>query len=144
MVTVTELKRADAKTLKDVRHLITELRRNPKEHRGSLAELRSIVKDTHSLMFVAKDGANIVGMATLYLLTKVGKHIGYIEDVVVDSRYRGQGLGEKLMRAAIAAARKKKLVNIYLTSHPGRAAANSLYTKLGFEVVETNPYRLRL
>jgi ribosomal protein S18 acetylase RimI-like enzyme len=144
MVTITELKRADARTLKDIIHLISELRRNPAEHKGSPADLRDIISNKKAIMVVAKDGTHIVGMATLYLIPKVGKRVGYVEDVVVDSRYRGQGLGEKLMHALIAAARKKKLVRIFLTSHHGREAAHNLYRKLGFETWETNPFRLKL
>lgn len=144
MLTVTELKRADTKALKEIRHLLAELRSDSSEHKGSLADLRNLVGDKKAALLVVKDGTRIVGMATLYCLTKVGKRIGYVEDVVVGSAYRGQGLGEKLMRSVIAAGRKKKLKNLFLTSRPSRAAANKLYAKLGFEIVETNPYKLTL
>jgi len=92
---------------------------------------------------VAKDDGKIVGMATLYVMPKVGKRVGCVEDVVVGKEYRGQGLGEKLMRSIIAEARKKKVGSLFLTSASDRAAANVLYKKLGFEIVETNPYKLR-
>jgi ribosomal protein S18 acetylase RimI-like enzyme len=143
MITITTLKQATKGELKDVIHLITELRRNPAEHKGSLADLRDIVADKKATMVVAKDGAHIIGMATLYVIVKVGKRFGCVEDVVVDSRYRGQGLGKKLMSALIAAGRKKKLAYLFLTSHAGRGAANNLYPKLGFELVDTNPYKLK-
>ena len=144
MINITELKKADTKALKEIRHLITELRRNPAEHKGTLSDLRDIVKDKKSIMVVAKDGKEVIGMATLYTKIKVGKHVGDVEDVVVDSRYRGQGLGKKLMLALIAIAKKKGLASLSLTSHGARGAANNLYQKLGFELVETNPYKLRL
>ena len=144
MVEIKQLTKASEEALKDIVHLISELRRNPEEHTGSISDLQDIIGDKNVTMMVAKDGTNIVGMATLYMLVKVGKHVGYVEDVVVDSRYRGQGLGAKLMQSLVAAARDKKLNALFLTSNAKREAANNLYTKLGFEIVETNPYKLRL
>lgn len=144
MVTIERLTQANAAALEDMLGLIAQLRRNPAEHRGSLFDVRDIATHERSVCVVAKDGPRIVGMATLYVLVKVGKRVGYIEDVVVDERHRGQGLGKKLMEALIAAARKEKLHSLFLTSNPARAAANELYHALGFEIVDTNPYKLDL
>ncbi len=144
MIRIVPLKKVSKGVLRDLVGLVSELRRNPAEHRGTLADLKRVVTNKHAVMMVAQDGARIAGMGTLYCIGKIGKRVGYVEDVVVSGEYRGQGLGEKIMRALIAAARKNKLQDIFLTTHKGRAAANNLYTKLGFELVDTNPYKLRL
>ena len=143
MVEIVQLKTAKKGNLTDIIHLLSELRRNPAEHTGTLSDLRDIVGNKKAVMMVARDGTHIVGMATLYVVVKVGKHVGFVEDVVVDSRYRGQGIGKNLMHALVALARKKKLVYLFLTSHDKRGAANKLYQTLGFELVDTNPYRLK-
>lgn len=144
MIRVAPLKTVSETQLKDFIHLVSELRRNTDEHVGSLSDLEDIVNNKHAVMVVAQDDDAIIGMATLYIVVKVGKRVGYVEDVVVDSRYRGQGLGKKIMEEIIAEARNRKLTDLFLTSNAARDAANNLYQKLGFEVVETNPYKLRL
>ena len=55
---------------------------------------------------------------------------------------RGEGIGEQLTEAAIAEARRRGARTIDLTSRPSREAANALYQKMGFELRETNVYRL--
>jgi|SRR3989344_9187211 len=144
MIRIAPLKTVSEAQLKDFIHLVSELRRNTDEHVGSLSDLEDIVNNKHAVMVVAQDDEAIIGMATLYIIVKVGKYVGYVEDVVVDSRYRGQGLGKKIMEAIVAEARNRKLTYLFLTSNAARDAANNLYQKLGFEIVETNPYKLRL
>lgn len=144
MIRITQHKTVSKSALKELVHLVTELRRDTSEHRGSVSDLKNIVTNKNAALVVAKDNAHIVGMGTLYIVGKIGKRVGYIEDVVVSSNYRGQGLGEKIMRALIVVARKNKLGTLFLTSHANRPAANNLYMKLGFEIVETNPYKLKL
>ena len=95
-------------------------------------------------MIVAQEGKRIVGVGSLYTILNLGRKRGEVEDVVVDSAYRGQGLGEKIMRALIRSARKQRLVSLHLTSRSARVAANKLYQKLGFVRKETNVYRLKL
>ena len=64
-----------------------------------------------------------------------------VEDVVVDSKLRGKGAGQKLMDAALQKAQEFGCDNINLTSSPDREAANALYKKLGYQIRETNVYR---
>lgn len=143
-VKIVQLKKADMAAVRDLNHLLTQLRENPSEHAGSLSDLRNIVNDENVRMIVAKDGKRVVGTGTLYVLLKLGKKSGSIEDVVVDSAYRGRGLGEKIALKLIDSARKSKVNTLHLTSRPSRVPANALYRKLGFKLNKTNPYILRL
>jgi len=68
----------------------------------------------------------------------------WIEDVAVDEAARGEGIGEALSRAAVDHARAHGARTIELTSRPAREVANRLYRKLGFEIRNTNVYRLVL
>jgi phosphinothricin acetyltransferase len=70
--------------------------------------------------------------------------IGTIEDVVVSSDYRGQGLGRKLMENLINIARKEKLISLNLTSSPKRVAARNLYQSLGFNLSDTGIFWMKL
>ena len=67
-----------------------------------------------------------------------------IEEVVVQEAARGRGVGEALMINAIERVRALGAEAVVLTSHPSRLAANRLYQKLGFEIRDTNVYRLRV
>jgi ribosomal protein S18 acetylase RimI-like enzyme len=106
-------------------------------------ELDALVHSESSTLFIARDAASggIVGMATLVLYRVATGLRGYIEDVVVDSTARGQGIGESLTHACLNAAKKAGAPQVGLTSHPGRVAANVLYKKMGFEQRNTNVYR---
>jgi len=65
----------------------------------------------------------------------------FIEDVVVDGRVRGQGVGAALTKRALELAVSRGARTVELTSRPHRVAANALYRKLGFEPRDTNVYR---
>ena len=144
MVTVSKLTTATEGNLEDLQRLIQQLREDPAEHTVPLTDLQDVISNKYADLIVAKDGERIVGMATLYVIHKLGKRTGYVEDVVVDEKYRGQKIGEQVLRFLIDTARQKQIRTLFLTSRPEREAANKLYQKLGFEVKKTNPYRLKL
>lgn len=144
MITVSVLTKASKEVLQDLNRLMAQLRPGQPVRRGSLSELAEIIGNKHTAVVVAKEGSRIIGAATLFIIQKVGRRTGHVEDVVVDQGYRGQGVGEKVMRKLIAVARAKKLHSIALTSRPERVAGNKLYQKLGFARKETNVYRLKL
>jgi GNAT superfamily N-acetyltransferase len=67
-----------------------------------------------------------------------------IEDVVVDQAARGHGVGEALVKACIEVARTRGAGIVELQSARSREAANRLYPRLGFELRDSNVYRLNL
>jgi ribosomal protein S18 acetylase RimI-like enzyme len=68
---------------------------------------------------------------------------GYIEDVVVDEKWRGHGIGEALTQACLGFAQQAGCPQVMLTCNPGRTAANRLYQRMGFEPRTTNLYRFK-
>ena len=86
-------------------------------------------------------GGDIVGTLTLVLFRIPTAQRAWIEDVVVDEAARGAGVGEALTLAALERAADAGARTVDLTSRPSREAANRLYTRLGFELRETNVYR---
>lgn len=141
---IVQLKEASEGAVNDISILLSQLRENAEEHTTTLSELSDIVKDHNTVCIVAQDGSRIVGMGMFYILQKFGKRIAHVEDVVVHSDFRGQGLGKSIMEAVIATARERGVRTLNLTSRPAREAANQLYQKLGFERKETNVYRLKV
>lgn len=110
----------------------------------TMAELQEIVSDSATVVFVARDGGVIVGLLTLAMFRIPTGMRAWIEDVVVDGRARGKGVGEALNRAALATARQRGAKTVDLTSRPSREAANRLYQRIGFVRRDTNVYRYEL
>ena len=105
--------------------------------------LGRLVKDEDLYLFVTEADGQLAGMLTLTFCETLSRRKYWIEDVIVNSSFRGQGLGRSLVRAAIDFARKKEgLPTIYLTSNPSRISARSLYMSEGFEEYETGVFRL--
>jgi ribosomal protein S18 acetylase RimI-like enzyme len=95
-------------------------------------------------LIVARVDGKIVGMLTLITFPTVTRTRAHVEDVVVDAAARGHGVGSALLREAERLAREAGAQWVDLTSRPAREAANRLYRSYGFELRETNAYRLRL
>jgi GNAT superfamily N-acetyltransferase len=55
-----------------------------------------------------------------------------VESVRVDGKYRGQGIGEGMMRWAIERAKEKGCVSMQLTTNLERTDAHRFYERLGF------------
>ena len=107
-------------------------------------ELRSMVDNPETVLFVARVDGAIVGSLTLAFYRIPTGLKAWIEDVVVAEAARGRGVGDALNRAAIDEARNRGAKNVSLTSRPSREAANRLYQRLGFEPYDTNLYRFTL
>jgi ribosomal protein S18 acetylase RimI-like enzyme len=93
-------------------------------------------------LLAARVGGRVVGTLTLVTFPTPTRRRAIIEDVVVDSAARGHGVGSALLREAERLAREAGVPWIDLTSRPVREAANRLYRSYGFELRETNAYRL--
>ena len=104
---------------------------------------RQLIDSENShLFFLMKEG-QIAGMLTvgIYYSPTGGK--AWIEDVVVDKAFRGQGLSKQLVTHAIEFTQSKQIPLLMLTSNPKRIAANKLYQDMGFGRKETNVYRMK-
>ncbi len=106
------------------------------------SDIGEVLDSESTFLLLARSDANeIVGMLTLALLRIPTGVRAWIEDVVVDERARGAGIGSALVSEALAIARAQGARTVDLTSRPDRVAANRLYERLGFARRETNVYR---
>jgi ribosomal protein S18 acetylase RimI-like enzyme len=111
----------------------------------SRGDLETMVKAEATKIFIARHarfGNEIIGTLTLILYQIPTGKRARIEDVIVDERARGLGIGEALTRRALEQAFASGAANVELTSNPAREAANRLYRRLGFTLRHTNVYRL--
>ena len=88
-----------------------------------------------ALLAVALNLINLYITPTI--LSAVERH------VEVDSAVRGRSLGRRLVEFAIERAQEMG-GTLMLTSKPARVAANALYRSAGFEIKETNVYKMNL
>ncbi len=107
-------------------------------------ELDEVSKNSRLLLARTKNEDQVIGMATLVIIVILSGRFGRIEDVVVHDEYRGQGIGKSLIGKLIAEAKSLGLKRIDLNSRPTRIEANKMYQSLGFSLVGTNLYRLKL
>lgn len=89
----------------------------------------------HELIVAALD-EEVVGALQLMFLPSLSYQGGLraqVESVRVDAKYRGQGIGSKMMMWAIERAKPRDAHVVQLTTHRSREDAHRFYEKLGFE-----------
>jgi len=107
--------------------------------------LDRIAKSEASTLLIARDANGaIVGSMTLAMFDIPTGRRAWVEDVVVDTAARGQGVGQLLNERALAIAAEAGAKTVDLTSRPSREAANRLYQRIGFVARDTNVYRYQI
>jgi ribosomal protein S18 acetylase RimI-like enzyme len=101
-----------------------------KQDRG----LRLLLESEDAVAFVAEEEARVIGMATLQILisTAEGGRVGLIEDVVVDTGYRGRGVGNTLLSHLLQWAEKNGLKRVQLLADCENQPALDFYQKEGW------------
>lgn len=127
-----------------VNHLLPQLSASSQPMtQEELEALLSRNSDTR-LVLLRDEEQHICGMGTLcFCLMPTGSK-AWVEDVVVDQSCRGRGYGRQLLHHLMEEARQAGAASLNLTSRSERTAANKLYQSLGFEMRETNVYRMKL
>ena len=93
----------------------------------------SHLSDPGSITLVSVDNNTITGVASLYIIKKLTRTLGLIEDVAVNENYRGKGIGKKLVEKLIGLAADKKCDKTVLNSSEQNS---EFYKKIGFEINE--------
>jgi GNAT superfamily N-acetyltransferase len=112
-----------------------------------MARLQRLVADPDVTLLVALDGDHvIVGTATVIVYTTPFWIKARLDEVVVDESARGQGVGEELVRAALAVARTRgaQIAELQSGRGPAREAAHRLYERLGFRIRNSDLFRIVL
>lgn len=100
-----------------------------------LAAFAAIEADPTQLLWVGELDGQVVATLQLTLLQYLmhrGRKIALVEAVRVARPLRGQKIGERLMKAAIAEARGRGCARVQLTTNKQRLAAHRFYERLGF------------
>ena len=84
--------------------------------------------------FVLKEDEKLLGFASIHVINKINRVSCLIEDVVIDSNYRGKGLGKLLINHLIKFSKTLGSDKIILNSQESNT---KFYEKLGFKKNET-------
>ena len=141
-IKIERITSADSSTAEAISLLLKQL--SSQEFIFTERELAALINDPSSTLFLLYAEGKIAGMLTLGTYLSPTGRKAWIEDVVVDSAYRGKGYGKMLVEHAIEYARTLSPCTLMLTSNPARIAANELYRASGFEQKITNVYKMSL
>jgi len=105
-----------------------------------------ILADSAVTLLVAREGDHIVGTATVIVYTTPFWIKARLDEVVVDQAARGKGVGEALVNACLAVGRERgaQVAELQSGRGPARVVANRLYRRMGFELRDSNLYRINL
>ena len=97
--------------------------------------------------FIAKENGKIIASCYICIipnLTRGGKSIGFIENVITDIEYKGKGIGKNIMENAIKYAREQNCYKILLQSGNRRTDAHRFYESVGFDGESKRAFEIRL
>jgi ribosomal protein S18 acetylase RimI-like enzyme len=137
-VRIEQAREATEELLDAIHGLLPQL--NAARTPPKLEELGEVVRDQTLLVARDDDTGAVIGVATFVLYRVASGLKGRIEDVIVDTSVRGQGVGGVLVRECMARANAAQVLMLELTSMPYRESANRLYKRLGFVRKPTNVY----
>jgi len=123
---------------------------NPKDDMINEFTAKSIWENIESQnikYFVAKENGKIIASCYICVipnLTRGGKSIGFIENVITDIEYRGKGIGKNIMENAIKYAKDQNCYKVLLQSGSKRTDAHRFYESLGFDGESKRAFEIRL
>ncbi len=92
-------------------------------------------KDCYAVKFTATEDDKEIGRAWLYVLYNDlhAEPFGLVEDDFVEEKYRGSGVGTKLVQAVIEKSKKIGCYKIIATVRNSKEVACAWYEKFGFK-----------
>ena len=104
------------------------------------------IKNQNIKYFIAKENGKIISSCYICIipnLTRGGKSIGFIENVITDEKYRKKGIGKTVMENAIKYAKEQNCYKVLLQSGNKRTDAHPFYEKLGFDGESKKAFEMR-
>ena len=84
----------------------------------------------------------VVDVLDYFVLCDINDDDFYIAEIAVDEKFRGRGIGRKIILDAIDYAKAKNYRRVILDADFRNSSAKSLYEKLGFKVFNRKGVRL--
>lgn len=119
---------------------------NPTLQVPTMERLQALMADPDVTLIVAREGDEIVGTATVIVYTTPFWIKARLDEVVVDGSARGKGVGEAIVRACLEVGKRKgaQVAELQSGRGPARLAAHRLYKRIGFEIRDSDIFRINL
>ena len=127
MIEIFEIQEADEAILTSVNRLLPQLSKSARPINGE--KWKRLVESECTRLFFAKEGTDVLGMLSLVVFPIPTGVKAWIEDVVVDKKERGKGIGKLLIEHLINFSKSKSCDKIILNSKESNIP---FYNKLGF------------
>jgi len=104
------------------------------------------IKNQDIKYFVAKENGKIIASCYICIisnLTRGGRSIGFIENLITDEKHRRKGIGKTILENAIKYAKEQNCYKVLLQSGNKRTDAHPLYEKLGFDGASKKAFEMR-
>ena len=123
---------------------------NPEDktiNQSTAKNIWKIIETQNIKYFIAKEKGKIIASCYICIipnLTRGGKSIGFIENVITDIEYRGKGIGKNIIKNAIKYAKEQNCYKILLQSGNKRTDAHGFYESIGFDGESKRAFEIRL
>lgn len=102
-------------------------------------ELLESINSQHGELLLAKAEDKVIGLVGWYLEEEYefDEPYGYISDIVVTKKYRGQGIGKQLLQVAISHIKDTNVKRIHIGVLLDNTETKEFYEKAGFKPYST-------
>ncbi len=114
-----------------LRYEIEPLPLTKKRYAADKIDYTPYITNVDKVIFLAYANTQIAGQV---ILRKNWNHYAYVEDIVVDTRFRRQGIGRELISHAQRWARERNLTGIMLETQNNNVRACKFYESCGFQL----------
>lgn len=113
-------------------NLLKQLTESPEMESETVYKIITELPPNHKIFMILNEQKKPTGIITIIIETKLihgGKSVGHIEDLVVDSEYRGLGIGKRLVEFCKTYAEQNNCYKVILDCN---TETKSFYEKNGF------------
>lgn len=144
---MSEIKRAESihipqmvLLLKELFSIEVDFEFDAQKHTKGLSQL---INKQDALVLVACEGRDVIAMCSMQCVisSATGEKSGWVEDVVVDQRHRGKGLGTLLLEQMERQAKKMGVTRLQLLVDTQNRPALHFYQKQCWSQMQLNAMR---
>ncbi len=129
------IRKPELKDSEEVFELLDELYENKIDYSIFTQKYKTILKDNNFYGIVAIEDNKVVGVLISRVINRLAKkkNILFIDDLIVNGKYRNKGIGKLLIQDASTYAKSKDCGALELTSMIENVNAHKFYANNGFE-----------
>lgn len=139
MLEITRATSDDLKCVFELYQLYREFYKCTNEPQRAMDFISERLQNNDAIIFLARkkteNGATAVGFAQLFPLfcTLTMERLWLLNDLFVDSRFRGLRVGENLVKHSLELAKSTNAKGVFLETETTNHNAKKLYERIGFE-----------